>query len=281
MGPASRLNRRSVDPPADTRYGLALIIHEGLMPRLSGKIAIVTGAGIGIGQAIAKRFSAEGAHVWVTDINGETAEETAQAIKASGGQATAMRVDVSKGQDLTALVRNVTAAHGMADVLVNNAGILIRGEVRSLSDDEWTRLREVNIDGVLRLSRDCLPLLRKSAAGSIINISSIMASRGLRPLAAYTATKGAVTALTKGLAVEYAPFKVRVNAISPGYIETAITDRLLRLPQARKMLTDKTPMGRLGNPEDLSGAAVFFASDDSLYCTGSDLIVDGGMAAGL
>lgn len=253
----------------------------GLMPRLSGKIAIVTGAGIGIGQAIAKRFAAEGAHVWVTDINGETAEETVQAIKAAGGQATAMRVDVSKGQDLTTLVRNVTSTHGMADILVNNAGILIRGEVRSLSDEDWTRLREVNIDGVLRLSRDALPLLRKSKSGSIINISSIMANRGLRPLAAYTATKGAVTALTKGLAVEYAPFNVRVNSIAPGYIETAITDRMLRLPQARKMLTDKTPMGRLGTPDDLAGAAVFYASDDSIYCTGSELVVDGGMAAGL
>ncbi|MEQ1651368.1 MAG: glucose 1-dehydrogenase [Hyphomicrobium sp.] len=251
------------------------------MPRLSGKIAIVTGAGIGIGQAIAKRFAAEGAHVWVTDINGETADETVQAIKVAGGQATAMRVDVSKGQDLTALVRNVTSTQGMADILVNNAGILIRGEVRSLSDEDWTRLREVNIDGVLRLSRDCLPLLRKSKSGSIINISSIMANRGLRPLAAYTATKGAVTALTKGLAVEYAPFNVRVNSIAPGYIETAITDRMLRLPQARKMLTDKTPMGRLGTPDDLAGAAVFYASDDSIYCTGSELVVDGGMAAGL
>lgn len=251
------------------------------MARLAGKIAIVTGAGIGIGQAIAKRFADEGAHVWVTDINNDTAEQTAAAIKASGGQATAMRVDVSQGQDLSALVRNVTSAHGLADILVNNAGILIRGEVRSLSDDEWTRLREVNLDGVLRLSRDCLPLLRKSSAGSIINISSIMAARGLRPLAAYTATKGAVTALTKGLAVEYAPFNVRVNTLSPGYIETAITDRMLRLPQARKMLTDKTPMGRLGFPDDLTGAAVFFASDDSLYCTGAELVVDGGMSAGL
>ena len=251
------------------------------MQRLTGKIAIVTGAGVGIGQAIAQRFAAEGAHVWVTDINTETAEDTARGIKASGGAATALHVDVSKGQDITALVRGVAKSHGHADILVNNAGILIRGEVRSLSDDEWTKLREVNIDGVLRLSRDCLPLLRKSKCGSIINISSIMASRGLRPLAAYTMTKGAVTALTKGLAVEYAPFNVRVNSIAPGYIETAITDRMLRLPQARKMLTDKTPMGRLGNPEDLTGAAVFFASDDSLYCTGSELTVDGGMTAGL
>jgi cyclopentanol dehydrogenase len=108
-----------------------------------------------------------------------------------------------------------------------------------------------------------------------------MASRGLRPLAAYTMTKGAVTALTKGLAVEYAPFNVRVNSIAPGYIETAITDRLLKLPPVRKALVDKTPMGRLGNPDDLTGAAVFFACDDSLYCTGSELTVDGGMAAGL
>ncbi len=251
------------------------------MSRLTGKIAIVTGAGVGIGAAIAERFAREGAHVVVTDINGETAAETVARIKAAGGMAESMLVDVSKGQDVTALLRRIESEQGRADVLVNNAGILVRGEVRNLSDAEWTKLREVNIDGVLRLSRDCLPLLRKSKAGSIINISSIMANRGVRPLAAYTMTKGAVTALTKGLAVEYSPFNVRVNAISPGYIETAITDRMLRIPQARKFLVDKTPMGRLGTPEDLTGAAVFFASDDSLYCTGADLLVDGGMAAGL
>jgi len=144
------------------------------MTRLSGKIAIVTGAGGGIGQAIAQRFALEGAHVWVTDINGETAEETVRGIKAAGGAATALVVDVSKGQDLTSLVRKVDAAHGRADVLVNNAGILVRGEVRQLSDSDWTRLREVNLDAVLRLSRDALPLLRKSKNGSLINISSIM-----------------------------------------------------------------------------------------------------------
>lgn len=251
------------------------------MARLTGKIAIVTGSGGGIGAAIATRFAAEGAHVWVTDIDRDTAEATAGRIVHAGGAATPMRVDVSKGQDMTAMLRAIDAAHGRADVVVNNAGILVRGEVRGLSDSDWTKLREVNIDAVLRLSRDALPLLRKSAAASLINISSIMSHRGLRPLAAYTTTKGAVTALTKGLAVEYAPFNVRVNCISPGYVETAITDRLLKLPPVRKALVDKTPMGRLGRPEDIAGAAVFFASDDSLYCTGSDLAVDGGMAAGL
>jgi cyclopentanol dehydrogenase len=251
------------------------------MARLSGKIAIVTGSGGGIGAAIAHRFAKEGAHVWVTDINGETTEKTVHDIKADGGAATAMVVDVSKGQDVTALFRNIASAHGYVDVVVNNAGILVRGEVRQLSDDEWTKLREVNLDAILRISRDALPLLRKSKSASLINISSIMAHRGLRPLAAYTATKGAVTALTKGLAVEYAPFNVRVNSIAPGYVETAITDRLLKLPPVKQALIDKTPMGRLGRPEDMTGAAVFFASDDSLYCTGSELAVDGGMGAGL
>jgi cyclopentanol dehydrogenase len=251
------------------------------MARLSGKIAIVTGSGGGIGAAIAHRFAKEGAHVWVTDINGETAEETVRNIKAEGGAATAMAVDVSKGQDITALLRNLENAHGYVDVVVNNAGIVVRGEVRHLSDSDWTKLREVNLDAIFRVSRDALPLLRKSKSASLINISSIMAHRGLRPLAAYTATKGAITALTKGLAVEYAPFNIRVNSIAPGYVETGITDRLLKLPPVRKALIDKTPMGRLGRPEEMTGAAVFFASDDSLYCTGSELAVDGGMGAGL
>ncbi|MBS0233663.1 MAG: SDR family oxidoreductase [Proteobacteria bacterium] len=251
------------------------------MARLREKIAIVTGSGGGIGAAIAERFAAEGAHVWVTDINGESAEETVRKIKAQGGAATAMVVDVSKGQDVTALLRNIENAHGYVDIVVNNAGVLVRGEVRQLSDADWTKLREVNLDAILRVSRDALPLLRKSKSASLINISSIMAHRGLRPLAAYTATKGAITALTKGLAVEYAPYNVRVNSIAPGYVETGITDRILKLPPVKKALIDKTPMGRLGTPEDMAGAAVFFASDDSLYCTGSELAVDGGMSAGL
>ena len=123
------------------------------MARLSGKIAVVTGAGGGIGAAIAQRFAVEGAHVWVTDINGETAEETVRNIKAAGGAATAMSVDVSKGQDVTALLRNIENAHGYVDIVVNNAGILVRGEVRQLSDAEWTKLREVNLDAILRISR--------------------------------------------------------------------------------------------------------------------------------
>ena len=128
------------------------------MTRLAGKIAIVTGAGIGIGAAIAERFAREGAFVYVTDINGETAADTVARIKSAGGDGASAVVDVSKGQDVTALIRRIASEQGRADVLVNNAGILVRGEVRHLSDAEWTKLREVNIDGVLRLSRDALPL---------------------------------------------------------------------------------------------------------------------------
>lgn len=249
------------------------------MARLKDKIAIITGAGNGIGRSIAAGFAREGAHVYVTDVNGEAAEETVAELKAAGGSATAMVLDVSRGQDIQAVLRAVDRDHGRVDVLVNNAGILVRGEIRSLSDEEWTRLREVNLDGVMRVSRDALPLLRKSTSGSIVNISSIMAHRGLRPLGAYTATKGAITSLTKGLAVEYGPFKIRVNCVSPGYVDTALTSRMLKIPQFEQALIDKTIMGRLGKPDEITGAVVFFASDDSLYCTGSELIVDGGMMA--
>lgn len=249
------------------------------MDRLKDKIALITGAGNGIGRAIAARFAVEGAHVLVTDVNGKAAEDTVAELKSKGGKATAFVLDVSRGQDIQATLRAVERDHGRLDVLVNNAGILVRGEIRSLSDEEWTRLREVNLDGVLRVSRDALPLLRKAPQAAIVNISSIMAHRGIRPLAAYTATKGAITALTKGLAVEYGPFKIRVNCVSPGYVETALTDRMLKIPQFEKALIDKTIMGRLGVAEEMTGAALFFASDDSLYCTGSELVVDGGMMA--
>lgn len=250
-----------------------------MVDRLKDKIALVTGAGNGIGRAIAARFAEAGAHVYVTDINGVAAEDTVAEIKSKGGGATAMVLDVSRGQDIQATLRTIDRDHGRIDVLVNNAGILVRGEIRSLSDEEWTRLREVNLDGVVRVSRDALPLLRKSNAPSIINISSIMAHRGIRPLAAYSATKGAITALTKGLAVEYGPFKIRVNCVAPGYVETALTDRMLKIPQFQQALIDKTIMGRLGLPEEITGAVLFFATDDSRYCTGTELIVDGGMMA--
>lgn len=251
------------------------------MPRLEGRIALVTGAAAGIGRAVSACFAAEGARVYLADVDGPACEIAAAAIRAQGGEVQGLACDVSRGQDVTQLFRRIEAEAGRIDVLLNNAGINVRSDFRHLSDADWVRLREVNLDGALRIARDGLPLLTKSAAGSLINLSSIMAHRGFRQLAAYAATKGALSALTRALALEYAPFGVRVNALAPGFIETNITERVLRVPAISKALIDKTPMRRFGTPDDVARAALFFASDDSTYVTGAELAVDGGMAAAL
>ncbi len=251
------------------------------MARLKDKIAVVTGSAAGIGLATATLFAREGARVYIADIDGKAAEDAAATLSQEGLSAHAMAVDVSKGQDVTALLRTIEREHKRLDVLVNNAGLNVRSDFRHLSDADWTTIREVNLDGVVRLARDAFDLLRAAPTGSLINVSSIMGRRGLRQLAGYSATKGAVTALTRALAVEYAPFGIRVNSLAPGFVETALTERVLRNPMIQKALLDQTPMGRFGTGEDIARAALFFASDDSIYVTGAELSVDGGMSAGL
>jgi meso-butanediol dehydrogenase/(S,S)-butanediol dehydrogenase/diacetyl reductase len=249
------------------------------MNRLEGRVALVTGAGSGIGRATARTFAGEGAHVYVTDVNGASAEDVAGELAKAGLEATAIAADVSRGQDVTAMFRSVEQAHGRIDVLVNNAGLNVRGDFRHLSDADWTKIREVNLDGVVRVARDGFPLLKASGRGSLINVASIMAHRGLRQLTAYSATKGAVVALTRGLAVEYAPFGIRVNALCPGFVHTALTERVLRNPAIEKALVESTALRRLGQPEEIAKAALFLASDEASYITGADLAVDGGMSA--
>lgn len=251
------------------------------MGRLEGKIALVTGAGAGIGGAMARVFASEGAHVYVSDVNGDAAAGQAVAIAEAGHKAEAMALDVSKGQDVTAAFRQIEEAHGRLDVIINNAGLNVRGDFRHMSDADWTTIREVNLDGVVRIARDGFALMKASGNASLINLASIMGHRGLRQLAGYSATKGAVAALTRALAVEYAPYGIRVNALAPGFIETALTERVLRNPMINKALIDQTPLRRFGEPEDVARAALFFASDESRFVTGAELAVDGGMAAGL
>lgn len=251
------------------------------MARLEGKIALVTGAAAGIGLAIAGVFADEGARVFLADVNGAGAEAAAGDLVAQGHAATPLTVDVSRGQDVAAMLRAIETAAGRIDVLVNNAGLNVRSDFRHLSDADWVRIREVNLDGVVRVARDGFALLKAAPAGSLINVSSIMAHRGVRQLAAYSATKGAVSALTRALAVEYAPFNIRVNALLPGFIETALTERVLRHPAIKQALIDQAPMRRLGTAQEVARAALFLASDDASYVTGTELAVDGGMSAGL
>jgi len=249
------------------------------MRRLDGRIALITGAGSGIGRAAAQLYAAEGAHVYVTDISGEAATSVAEAIAGSGTAATAVAADVTRGEEVAAMFRAVAQVHGRLDAIVNNAGLNVRGDFRHLDDADWEKIRKVNLDGVVRVARDGFELLRASGRGSLINIASVLAHRGLRQLTAYSATKGAIVALTRGLAVEYAPFGIRVNALSPGFVETALTARALRNPGIRKALIDATPLRRFGLPEEIARAALFLASDESSFITGADLAVDGGMAA--
>jgi NAD(P)-dependent dehydrogenase (short-subunit alcohol dehydrogenase family) len=251
------------------------------MQRLKDKIALVTGSGAGIGVAVAKLFAEEGAHVYITDIDGENAGRAAAELAAKGLAATAMTVDVSKGQDVTALMRRIEQEHRRLDVVVNNAGINVRTDFRNMSDADWVRLREVNLDGMIRIARDTFPLMKASGRASLVNMASIMGHRGMRTLAAYGATKGAISALTRGLAVEYAPYNIRVNALAPGFIETALTERVLKIKAFSDALISQTPLGRFGTSEDVAMAALFFASDESSFITGAELAVDGGMAAGL
>lgn len=251
------------------------------MQRLKDRIALVTGSGGGIGRAVAKLFAEEGAHVYITDIDGEAATKAAAEHAAHGHSVTGLTVDVSRGQDVTALMRAIEQAHRRLDVVVNNAGINVRSDFRNMSDADWERLREVNLDGMIRIARDAFPLMKASGRASLINMASIMGHRGMRTLAAYGATKGALSALTRGLAVEYGPYNIRVNALAPGFIETALTERVLRVKAFADALLEQTPLKRFGTGEDVAMAALFFASDESAFITGAELAIDGGMAAGL
>ena len=250
------------------------------MGRLDGRVALVTGAAAGIGYAVAQVLAEEGAHVYLADVNGSGAEAAAAVLVENGLRATPLTCDVSRGQDVTQMFRTL-AAGGRLDVVANNAGINVRSDFRHMSDADWVRIREVNLDGVVRVARDAFPLLQASGRGSLVNIASIMGHRGLRQLVGYSATKGAVAALTRGLAVEYAPYNIRVNTVSPGFVETALTERVMRQPAIKKALIDQTPMRRLGEAHEIAKAVLFLASDDASYVTGAELAVDGGMSAGL
>ena len=251
------------------------------MRRLEDKIALVTGAGAGIGRAVAETFAREGAHVVVADRDGEAARETADDITKSNGSALAETVDVTDTEQVKALMGRLAEKFGRLDVLVNNAGVGERSDFRHLDDAAWDKVWKTNVDGTVRCAREAFDLLKASGNASIINLSSVMATKHTRQMSVYSATKGAVSALSRSLAVEYAPYGIRVNALCPGYVETALIGRYMNNPMIAKALLTQTPLRRFGTPQDIANAALFLASDEAAYITGAGLNVDGGMSTTL
>ena len=251
------------------------------MRRLEDKVALITGGGAGIGRAMAETFAREGASVVIADRDEAAAQEVADAIVKSNGAAQAYAVDVSSTDEIKALMGAIGEAHGRIDVLVNNAGVGERADFRHLDDDAWDRVWAVNVDGTVRCAREAFSLLRASGKASIVNLSSVMATKHTRQMSVYSATKGAVSALTRSLAVEYAPYGIRVNCLCPGYVETALIGRYTANPMIAKALLTQTPLRRFGTPQDIANAALFLASDEAAYVTGASLNVDGGMGTTL
>jgi NAD(P)-dependent dehydrogenase (short-subunit alcohol dehydrogenase family) len=251
------------------------------MRRLEDKVALVTGGGAGIGRAIAETFAREGAHVVIADRDGERARAVADAIVKSNGSARAETVDVTSTDQVKALMAAIGEAFERLDVLVNNAGVGERSDFRHLSDEAWDRVWATNLDGTVRCAREAFDLMKASGTASIVNLSSVMATKHTRQMSVYSATKGAVSALTRSLAVEYAPYGIRVNALCPGYVETGLIGRYTANPMIAKGLLAQTPLRRFGAPEDIANAALFLASDEAAYITGASLNVDGGMGATL
>jgi 3-oxoacyl-[acyl-carrier protein] reductase len=246
-------------------------MHESL----HGKAVMVTGAGKGIGRAIVERFAGVGCRVVVNDVDGDLAEKTAAAINETGGTAIGVPADVSDGEQVGAMFDRMVAEYGGIDVLVNNAG-LVSPMLHFFDGDEawWRRIIDVNLTGHFLCSHRAARLMAKAGGGSIINMSSGGATRAHRSFTAYDASKGGIEALTRAMALDLGPYNVRVNALMPGSIDTAG----LSMDQ-RKLRGENVPLGRIGEPADMTGAALFLASDDATYITGDVLKIDGGMLA--
>lgn len=257
--------------------------------RVSGKVAIVTGGASGIGRGCAMRLAEEGASVMVTDIQDELGQETVAAIVDKGGSAAFLHHDVTSEPAWEQAVAATVDQFGGVHILVNNAGIGIGGSIVTMTLEDWQRQQAINLDGVFLGVKHCIPAMRDSGGGSIINMSSVAGLKGAASLAAYNATKGGVRLFTKGVALECAQnrWPIRVNSVHPGVIDTPIWTKI-----NPEMQNDGTPAlnpeviaaaavpgGALGTPEHIANGVLFLASDDSAYVTGTELVIDGGLSA--
>ncbi len=244
---------------------------------LSGKTALVTGAGRGIGKAIAKKLASLGATV-VVNYSGskEKAEETVAEIVAAGGSAEAIQCDVSDFKACEELAKSVVAKYGKLDILVNNAGVTRDGLLMGMSEDDYDRVLDTNLKGAFNMTRHFSRVFLKQRSGRIINISSVSGVMGNAGQANYSASKAGLIGLTKSVARELAGRGVCVNAVAPGFIETDMTNAMKE--DAKTKLIENIPLGRIGKPDDIAEAVAFLAGDASSYITGQVLCVDGGMA---
>jgi NAD(P)-dependent dehydrogenase (short-subunit alcohol dehydrogenase family) len=249
------------------------------MRRLEGRVALVTGAASGIGRATAERLASEGATVVVTDVQDEQGEQTAASIREGGAAASFLHLDVTDEKNWHHVVEHVVSDHGRLDVLVNNAGMGDLAPIEETSLPDWERTIAIDQTGVFLGLKTSAEALKASGHGSVINISSIFGtSGGFGTSPAYHAAKGAVRTLTKNVALRWATEGVRVNSIHPGFIRTPILDQA-RGTEVWDAMTAMTPMGRLGEPEEIAAAVAYLASDDASFVTGLELYVDGGYIA--
>ncbi len=252
------------------------------MGRLEGKVALITGGASGMGMTAAHLFASEGAKVVLTDVSDDAGEQVAAKIRADGGEATYVHADVSSETDAEAMVDTAVGTYGGLTVLYNNAGVMLGddGSVHSTHESIWDATLAINVKGVAHGCKYGIPAIIESGGGSVINVASFVAWMGAATSqTAYTASKGAVLAMTREIAVEYARKGVRCNALCPGPIDTPLLAELLSDPDRRQRRFVHIPMGRLGQAEELARAALFLASDDSSYMTGTSLVVDGGITA--
>lgn len=249
--------------------------------RLDKRVALITGSGDGLGRTAALAFSEAGAHVCVSDINTKLAKKVVKEIQKLGGSADAWTLDVSENEQIEKTIRDVVGQHGQLDILVNNAGTAKRGPTEDMSLEDWNRVIQVNQTQVFVCSREAGKHMLKAGRGAIINVTSIMGlvGGGLYPNLSYHATKGALVNMTRALAAEWAGRGIRVNAIAPTFVKTNFARAVLMDSKTNQLIIDKTPMGRVAEPEELAGAFLFLASPASGMVTGHTLAVDGGWTA--
>jgi NAD(P)-dependent dehydrogenase (short-subunit alcohol dehydrogenase family) len=252
------------------------------MARLLGKVAIVTGAGSGIGRAVAMAFAKEGARVVVNDRRTDGhGEATAQAIRAAGGEAIYVAADVSREEDVKRLIASAVDTFGRLDVMVNNAGVMVAKPIQELTEGDFDLVTSVNQKGTFFGTKHAIPAMLAGGGGSIINTSSVAADHGQHGGFVYSGTKGAILSMTRTAAAELGEFNIRVNAVQPGVIVTEIVAAagLTETQEQIDRILRETPLGRKGSPEDCAGLFVFLASDESAFVTGQTMAVDGGVLA--